>query len=143
MMKVKLQRGQKLCPNCNSINAARQRVCKYCSFEFMSKNTPIKNEIKNWKELPKGSYIKVIQGTGPYYLCNKQSEEHNVGDRICLGNIGVYKVISIDSTGLRVYGASPKNAGFTYLYMGEPYQSEITGTFFEPYRIKKVKKREK
>ena len=137
-MTTKLQRGQKLCKKCGEINAARQRVCKGCGHEFVSKNTPISGEIKEWKELQKGTLIKVIQGTGPYYIAKRDSEESSAGERICMGDTGVFKVISTDHSGILVYGASRKNSGYSYLYMGPAKKSEITGTFLEPYRIKYV-----
>jgi hypothetical protein len=137
-MTVKLKRGQKLCKECNTVNAARQRVCKGCGHEFMSKNTPIHGEVKDWKELQKGTLIKVIQGTGPYFISRRDTDESYRGERICMGDTGVFKVISTDHSGILVYGASRKNSGYSYLYMGVPKKSEITGTYLEPYRIKYV-----
>ena len=137
---VKLNRGQKLCNSCQSVNAARQRVCKQCGHQFISKNTPISGEIKDWKSLQKGTLIKVIQGTGPYFISKKDSDEGLAGEKICMGNTGVYKVVGVDDKGIIVYGGSPKNSGFTYLYMGNARISQTTGTYLEAYRIKFVKK---
>ena len=137
---VKLKRGQKLCTECGAVNAARQRVCKQCGHQFISKNTPVSGEIKDWKSLKKGTLIKVIQGTGPYFISKKDCDEAFAGEKICMGNTGVYKVVGIDDKGIVAYGASPKNAGFTYLYMGNARVSQTTGTYLEPYRIKFVKK---
>jgi hypothetical protein len=146
-MTVKLSRGQKLCKKCNEVNAARQRVCKSCGNCFTSKNSPIVGEIKNWKDLEKGTLIKVIQGTGPYYIAKRDSDESFAGEKICMGDTGVFKVISTDDNGIVVYGASRKNSGYSYLYMGQSKKSENTGTYLEPYRIKyvvtKIKKRRK
>ena len=49
MHKIKLQRGQKLCKNCEQPNASRQRECKWCGTAFISKNTKLKGE--NAKDL--------------------------------------------------------------------------------------------
>jgi hypothetical protein len=138
---MKLNRGQKRCKKCKSINAARQRICKNCQFEFISKNTPVKGEIKDWKSLEIGDYIKIIQGTGPYFINKKDTEESKVGDRICLGDIGVYRVEKKYRDGLRVSGVSFKNGGFSFLYMGKPKYIPSTGVHREPYRIKRVKRR--
>jgi hypothetical protein len=151
MTTIKLSRGQKLCPGCNKINASRQRVCKHCDREFISKNTPIKNEILDWKKLERGDYIRIVQGTGPYFLCTRDTDECTTGERLCMGNKGVYKVVGLDRRGIRAVGASHKNGGFVYLYMGEPYCSKETGLYYEPYRLitlkepykKKKKKNEK
>lgn len=138
-LQVKLKRGQKLCKKCNSINAARSKKCKYCCNDFISKNIPIKNEITDWRNIELGSYIKVIQGTGPYFICTKDSEDTKMGEKICMGDTGVFKIVGKDQNGLKVNGALNKNAGFSYLYMGLPKKSKNTGIYWEPYRIKKVK----
>lgn len=138
-MTVKLSRGQKLCKSCGTVNAARQRVCKGCHYEFISSSTPISGEITDWKNLEKGKLIKIIQGTGPYYKVVRDTDEHAQGDRIPMGNIGVFKVIRLDSYGIIVCGATNKNSGYSYLYMGESKVSPITGLNLEPYRIKSVK----
>lgn len=138
---MKLNRGQKKCKKCSKINASRQRVCKYCGYEFKCKNVPIKSEVKNWKELEIGSYIKIIQGTGPYYIPKRDTEESKIGEKICMGDTGVFKVIKLENEGIVAFGATNKNAGYTFLYMGKPKYSETTGIFSEPYRIKKVKQK--
>ena len=140
-MKTRLTRGQKLCKECGCVNASRQRICRGCNTEFIAKNTPINKEVKDWKNLQKNDYIKIVQGTGPYYVNIKDSEESKVGDRVCMGDIGVYKVIRVEPDGIRVYGMTKKNAGYSFLYMGKPSYSEKTGIYREPYRIKKVKRR--
>jgi hypothetical protein len=142
-MKVKLQRGQKLCPHCEEINASRQRVCKYCDREFISKNTPIKGEVKDWQQLEKGTFIKVVQGTGPYYISKRDSEDSRAGERICMGITGVYNVVGVSEKGILAYGASLKNGGFTFIYMGPSTLSTVTGTYLEAHRIKRVKRKKK
>ena len=59
--KIKLKRGQKLCKSCGAICASRSSFCKTSNKPFISKNTPIKNEIKDWESLEKGVRFKVIQ----------------------------------------------------------------------------------
>jgi len=141
---AKLKKGQKLCPNCKKINAARQRVCKHCLKQFVSKNTPIKNEIKDWQNIEIGTYIKVVQGTGPYFLPKRDSEEDGVvaRERICMGDTGVYKVMGIQKDGLITCGTTIRNGGFSFLYMGPSKKSKLTGMQLEAHRIllKKVKK---
>ena len=137
---VKLKRGQKRCPECQNINAVRQRVCKYCKYPFQCKNSPIVGEVKDWEQLEKGTLIRVVQGTGPYFISKRDSEDGLSGEKICLGYTGVYKVMGIENTGIRVYGATPRNSGYTFLYMGPVDYSEATGTYQEPHRIKFVKK---
>jgi len=140
---IQLKRGQKRCKSCKSINPVRCRLCKSCGQSFVRKNTPVKNEIKDWRDLEKGTYIRIIQGTGPYFISNIDSPDGQAGEKICLGSTGVYEVISTDNSGIRACGASRKNGGFTYLYMGKPYQSKETGTFLEPYRFTRVKRKQR
>ena len=140
---MKLKRGQKICKKCNSINAARSRVCKECGTPFISKNTPIKNEIKDWKSLQKGDWIRIIQGTGPYFVCTKQSEESNTGDKIYMGCKGKYEVVSIVSEGLMCKGLGRKNHGVEFVYMGKKKFSSYTGISSEPHRIVKMKTRKR
>lgn len=137
-----LKKGQKVCPNCKAVNAARQMICKICQHEFASKNIPTKNQILDWKNLQNGDYIKIVQGSGPYYISRRDSIDGKAGDRICMGSVGVFKVVSVTDQGINTYGAMRKNGGYAFLYMGTPYQSEQTGVYIEPYKIRKVKRRE-
>ena len=137
---MKLKRGQKQCKSCGYINPARQRVCKDCSTEFTPKNHPVKGEVFDWKSLEKGQLIKVIQGTGPYYVCSKDTDDGEANEKICMGDLGVFKVMSLKSNGICAYGASRKNKAFTFLYMGEPYKCD-SGICMEKYRIRRVKRK--
>jgi hypothetical protein len=58
------------------------------------------------------------KGTGPYFISKRDSEDGLAGEKICMGNTGVYKVVGLDNTGIVVYGAALKNAGYSYIYMG-------------------------
>ena len=117
--KVKLKRGQKQCKSCGAICASRSSVCKVCKKPFICKNTPVKNEIKDWKSLLKGDTFKVIQGTGPYYICSRDSEEGQRGEKIYMGARGVYRVVEVKPTGILVYGIGKKNSGYDFVYMGD------------------------
>jgi len=140
---VKLNRGQKLCKTCMSVNAARQMVCKTCNSPFSSKSTPVKNQINNWKNLEKDSYFKVVQGSGPYYIASKDSESHKVGEKVCMGYTGVFKVVKVEENGILSYGLSNKNAGYSFIYMGPSKTSKETGIKMEPHKLVKVKIRKR
>ena len=73
---------------CNGVCAFKSK-CKHCGEPFIRKNTPVKNEIKNWKELESGQQIKIIQGTGPYYICSTASDEYNAGEKVYMGCKGI------------------------------------------------------
>ena len=116
---MKLKRGQKLCKHCGAINAARSSKCNTCGKPFISKNTPIKNEVKDWRALEKGDWLRVVQGTGPYYICSRDSEEGQRGEKIYMGARGVYRVVEVKPTGILVYGIGKKNSGYDFVYMGD------------------------
>ena len=141
MSTTKLRRGQKRCVKCSEVNASRSRRCVGCNNEFISKNTPIKNEIIEWQLLEKGDEFKVVQGTGPYFICTRDSEEGESGERLYMGARGVFRVVSIHGMGISAYGIGKKNSGFDFIYMGEKSLSTVTGITKSAYRIVKMKKK--
>ena len=143
MVMQKLKRGQKLCKKCNSINAARSRICNSCGAAFIAKNTPIKNEIKEWRTLQKGESFRVVQGTGPYFVCTRGSEESAIGDKIYMGCKGKYEVVRVVGNGLLCKGLGNKACGLEFLYMGNKEVSRSTGIFKEPHRLIKIKARKR
>tara|TARA_Y100000401_G_C8310261_1_gene219332 strand:- start:52 stop:477 length:426 start_codon:yes stop_codon:yes gene_type:complete len=140
---MKLKRGQKICKKCNAICAARSRICKECGAAFISKNTPIKNEVKDWKSLEKGDWLKVVQGTGPYFTCTRSTDEGSAGDKIYMGSKGKYEVVKVVRDGIMCKGLGRKNCGLEFVYMGEKNFSEYTGITKEPHRIVKLKTRKR
>ena len=139
---MKLKRGQKLCKNCNQINGARAHVCKHCNSEFIKKTDSVisnnkkrrkrfkkYDSINNWQELSSGDSIKVIRGSGPYYIGEN-------GDKQYLSDAGIYSVISSDSKGLVVYG---NNGGYGYIYMGPEEKSPtLPNVYRSPHKILKI-----
>lgn len=138
---MKLNRGQKLCKECGGVNACRRRKCIFCDTEFISKKTPIKHEVKNWRELRPGQQIKIIQGTGPYFIPKVDSDESAAGEKVCMGETGVYKVVRLEKNGIVGYGTSHKNARYTFIYMGPEKVSKTTGCFLVAHRLKLIKKK--
>lgn len=139
---MKLKRGQKLCKNCNQINGARAHTCKHCNNEFVSKSeggvvtkTKRKKKFKKydtvdrWQDLVKGDRIKVIRGSGTYYI-------NDSGDKQYLADAGIYSVVSNDDKGLTVYAS---DGGFGYIYMGpEEPSTTIPNVYRSPHKIVKV-----
>jgi hypothetical protein len=130
-----MAKGEKVCPNCGVINkGVRTQKCTDCGykFTFFKTNMGLK-KIEDWRDLQSGDYIKVISGSGPYYICSKDTEVANSGERVSLGHFGRFKVISIDSEGIHAH-----QDGHCYIYMGEEKQSKKTGTFLSPHKIFKL-----
>ena len=143
MKKVKLKRGQKQCKSCSCINAARSCFCKGCNKAFISKNTPIKNEIKDWPSLEIGVRFKVVQGTGSYFLCKRDTEEGKRGEKIYMGARGVYTVKEIKDNGIVACGQNRKNSGIHFIYMGKEFYSESTGITRKPHRLVRMRNKRK
>lgn len=135
--KVKLGRGKKLCPECESINAARSYKCKVCKYQFKIKKTKRKNEVKQWKDLEHGDIIKVVSGTGPYFLAKENDLGKNIekGDRVYTGHRGAFEIIKVVADGLVCFGLSKDNRGFCFLYMGKKRYNEKFGEWQEAYQI--------
>jgi hypothetical protein len=141
--KVKLRRGQKQCKSCGAICASRSSFCKSCNKPFISRNTPIKNEIKDWKSLEKGARFKVVQGTGSYYLCKRDTEEGKRGEKIYMGARGVYTVNEIIKDGILAFGQSKNNSGIHFVYMGKECYCESTGITRNSHRLVRISNKRK
>ena len=139
---MKLKRGQKLCKKCNNINAARQRICTVCKKLFQLKNTPIKNEITNWKNLQDGDTFRVINGTGSYYILKRDCGEGREGDKLFIGSKGKYIVKGIEHNGIRAWSVSPPGSfNYEFVYMGKDMFCEELNIHKRAHRIIKIKHR--
>jgi len=92
-------------------------------------STFLKNKEKkvDWTTLEKGDRIKVIKGSGPYYIMNK--------NKIPIGDYGVFTVKSVDPVGIFVYN----KYGNSFLYMGKIKFNDQTNVVRRPYKIVKLK----
>lgn len=105
------KRGQKICIHCNTANGVRSYECKNCGQEFKMKKPPRgirKKQIEDFKSLNKGDKIKVVGGSGTYFLDDN-------GERSYMVERGIYTVSHTDEQGIHAYGKT----GYNYLYMGK------------------------
>jgi hypothetical protein len=132
---MKLQRGQKLCKNCNNTNGSRARACKHCKKEFEVRGdsiTKLKKKRKNknfskvdWKELKLGDIVYVKGRTGNYYIGQDGTKTYTTDK-------GVYTVVDVKDEGIFAYGKK----GNTFIYMGEERQSKYLSSMFQaPHKI--------
>lgn len=136
---MKLKRGQKRCKSCKHINASRQRACINCGKIFQIKNKTIRNEIKDWQNLEPGEAFRVVNGTGPYYILNRDCGEGQVGDRLFMGAKGRYIVKEITGTGIEAWRISKfGSCGYQFVYMGKPSYCETLNIHRQPHRIIKI-----
>ncbi len=129
---MKLKRGQKLCPKCDGVNGARQCECKHCGHQMRQRKNRTQ-PVHDWKDLEKGDFIKVFQGTGPYYL-------NSEGERSYLSVPGSYMVLDTDENGIHCHGVGKRNSGMNYVYMGPHKKSPIFSSIYRnPHKIVKIK----
>jgi hypothetical protein len=130
-----MAKGFKTCSNCGlEVKGVRTKVCPYCqtSFAFKPKALrPIKGKDIKWTELQAGDIIKILQGSGPYWL-------NEDGEKICMGYYGKFKVKRIVDNGIEAYPYNNKiESGLCYIYMGPAVMSKY-GTHLEPHTIRKL-----
>ena len=138
---MKLKRGQKRCKKCQAINAARQRVCINCNQTFQVKNTPIKNEIRDWKSLQQGDAFRVVNGTGPYYVLTRNCSDGEAGDKLFIGCKGKYIVKEVKENGMHAWSVSPQGiSSHEFVYMGEDGFCEQLNLHKRAHRLVKIKR---
>ena len=135
---MKITRGQKRCKKCNTVNAARQRVCVYCRQEFTMKNIPLKHEIKDWKSLERGDAFRVVNGTGPYYILKSDSHEGRAGENLFIGGLGKYLVDIVVAQGICAWKITGGNSRYEFVYMGNDELDKSLNIHREAHRIVKI-----
>lgn len=123
----------KFCPDCGSKNKPRAKACIACDTVFKTKSKiSIKNTIDDWKTCIPNTIISIVAGSGPYYT-------DRFSNKINMGETGTFKVVKVLENGLMCYGNTIGNSGYTFVYMGTPYQSKTTNIHYEPHQIILVK----
>ena len=103
---------------------------------------------KNWRDLESGDVIKVITGSGSYFLSKRNKNPDGSPLRISLGHKGKFEVVEIIDQGSKSCGkigrqlyTRGRRANVTeYIYMGEKYYDDNMLSHKEPHRIKVIKK---
>ena len=129
-----MSKGRKTCPECGTVNGVRTYYCKECEYAFPMKKRPktVKREVKDWRLLESGEYIRVVGRSGTYYI----KED---GEKMYMSDAGVYIVKSVDSDGIVVVGANKNVAGINHIYMGKKTKSNILDNLIKaPHKIYKV-----
>ena len=141
---MKRKAPQKDCPSCNTPTHARTSTCKKCKHVFyVKKSVQATLLAKNWRNLQAGDVIKVITGSGPYYLSKDKP-----GEKIMMGQKGRFEVIEVHDEGPKccgiyahqLYGRASKSHYREWIYMGEPYYENTYSLNKEPHKIKVLKK---
>jgi bifunctional DNA-binding transcriptional regulator/antitoxin component of YhaV-PrlF toxin-antitoxin module/ribosomal protein L40E len=142
---------QKPCPECNTDNHARSSNCKSCDYTFYVRKKDKEVELaRNWRDLKAGDVIKVITGSGSYFLSKYNKNEDGSPLKISLGHKGKFEVVEIVDQGSKSCGiigrqlyVRGRRANVTeFIYMGETYYNEDMLSHNESHRIKVLKKNE-
>ncbi len=121
----KKKRGAKRCASCDTVNGARALSCKKCSRAFRVRKGKRLLVVTEWRELVAGSRVRVIGGSGPYYL--------DTQGRSYLTEKGVYTVIGVDINGVH---ARTQYGSYTYLYMGPEERSDLCHSLYRsPHKL--------
>ena len=147
--KKKRRKPEKNCPECNTANHARSSNCKEGDYEFYVRKN-VKQELlaANWRELQPGDIIKVISGSGPYFLSkDKPLNPDGSQQRIMMGEKGKFEVVEVLDNGPRqcgiyghqLYGRASKSHYREWIYMGESYYKEDVSIHKEHHSIKVLK----
>ena len=136
------KQGIKNCPECDSQSGARKKHCKNCGYAFSFAHKIFKKQVGqsiDWTTLQKGDIIKVIGGSGPVMLINKEDKHGTViTTKESLGYSGTYRVLYLGKDGIHAYPVKANESGHCYIYMGKTFESE--NLVKTPHKIRLIKK---
>lgn len=84
----------------------------------------------DWRLLKPGDYIKVLSGSGPFWVRKN-------GEREPMGYYGKFRVSRVGEDGIHAYPTDTKNSGHCYIYMG-PKRIGSTGMRNRPHKIRQI-----
>ena len=141
---------QKECPKCKSLVHARVSFCRNCKHTFyIKKNVEQEMLAKNWRDLKAGDIIKVIAGSGPYFLSKHNKNPDGSPLKIMMGHKGRCEVVEIygadDKRGCGIVGRQISSRGHRAnvvecIYMGEVWYNDDMILHERPHKIKVIKK---
>ena len=132
---TKSKRGIKKCPSCGTSNGARAFSCKSCDHDFPTKKKRKVRRlpIENWQEIEPDSLVRILNGSGPYYIDSN-------GDRHYFSEAGIYRVVGLDENGLHCY--SEKGGGYSFIYMGPEQRSKLANCVYRsPHKLMTVNRK--
>lgn len=134
-----MPRGQKTCEKCGHMTGPRAFKCPDCghSFNIQKGITKCRRKrngsvIENWKDLKPGDFIRVLAGSGPYWINDETRERES------LGYFGLFRIKRVEVNGLGCYPADKKNHGFCFVYMGDTKKSTSKVSYMRAHKIRKV-----
>lgn len=133
-----MPRGLKTCSKCGSNTGPRAKTCSKCGqvFAFKLKEfRTVRGQAVHWRTLTYGDHFKVISGTGPYCIVQKDGEQ----ERVPMGYAGIFKVSFIDPKGIGAYPIKANGeSGLCFIYMGPDEDTDFLCR--RAHKIEKLKK---
>lgn len=134
--------ARKECSGCGNMVGVRTKECSDCGYKFLIRKRGPRPKQIDWTELKKGDTIKVVTGTGPYFLSRERQ-----GEKIMMGHKGMFEVVELSNQGKKscgIIGRQINRSGYRasvveYIYMGESYYDEALSTHKEPHKIMGIK----
>jgi len=131
----KKKRGQKVCPECGTVNGVRSYYCKECDYAFKMKKRSKSRRgrpVKDWRTLEPGDYVRVVGRSGPYYIKDN-------GDKIYFTDAGIYHIKQRHGNGFVAVGVGRQSHGYEFLYMGKEKKSKLLDKMYSaPHKLLKV-----
>ena len=131
--------AKKQCSNCGIKVGVRTKLCPDCGHKFLIRKRGRRpKEVRDWEDLKKGDIIKVVTGSGPYFISKDRP-----GERIMMGHKGMFEVVELNYKSPKSCGIIGKKVNrngykanvIEYIYMGESFYDEPLSTHKEPHKI--------
>ena len=133
--------ARKECKNCGLSVGVRTKECPDCGQKFLIRKRGPRPKEVDWTELKTGDTIKVVTGTGPYFLSRDKP-----GEKIMMGHKGLFEVVELyySKSGCGIVGRQVNGRGYRanvveFIYMGESYYDDDLSQHNEPHKILGVK----
>tara|TARA_R110000824_G_scaffold6161_1_gene28280 strand:- start:7826 stop:8344 length:519 start_codon:yes stop_codon:yes gene_type:complete len=132
--------AKKECSGCGSMLGVRTKECPDCGHKFLIRKRGPRPKQIDWTELKAGDTIKVVTGTGPYFL-----SKITPGEKIMMGQKGVFEVVELYGVGARPKGCGIVGRQITgkkhragvveYIYMGVTWYNDDLSIHEEPHKV--------
>ena len=130
--------ARKECSGCGIMLGVRTKECPDCGHKFLIRKRGPRPKQIDWTELKAGDTIKVVTGTGPYFISRDRA-----GEKIMMGQKGMFEVVELYGTGKpdgcgvvgRQLFGNHRAGVIEYIYMGETWYNDDLNIHEEPHKI--------
>jgi DNA-directed RNA polymerase subunit RPC12/RpoP len=131
--------AKKECSGCGSMLGVRTKECPDCGHKFLIRKRGPRPKQIDWTELKTGDTIKVVTGTGPYFMSKDRA-----GEKIMMGQKGRFEVVELYGAGRpkgcgvvgrQTSGKKHRASVIEHIYMGDTYYNDNLNIHEEPHKI--------